>query len=81
MGDVDVFITVLSTVTKQIYNTPCVRAIKIPLANQGYFVLGDWLLLSNLRNHTSTNSTATFADSEVKTLLHSDRCEEFNLEG
>jgi hypothetical protein len=38
-------------------------------------------LLGNLGNNTSTNGAATFADSEVKTLVHGDSSEQLNLEG
>src|SRR5690606_8990128 len=37
-------------------------------------------LLCNLCDDTSTNSSSTFADSEVKTLLHSDRRKKLNDE-
>src|SRR3990167_9188717 len=44
-------------------------------------MLGAARLLSNLGYNTSTNSTATFADSEVKTLLHCNRCKKLYVEG
>ncbi len=48
----------------------------------GYFrCIGRLRLFVNLRNNASANSTSTFADSEVKTLVHSDRSKKLDLEG